>query len=122
MYRILLIMCQDNPEKIISHTTNYFILELLNFTEIDFSRLVSLHRASGEMNNDIVVEMKTEKSNEEAGLLNKRPSTEQVGQSDMRHSTFQRMSYINQSRQLKPNHKPKHKKRRAKHRKQEYRE
>lgn len=30
------------------------------------------------MNNDIVVEMKTEKANEEAGLLNKRPSTEQV--------------------------------------------
>lgn len=33
--------------------------------------------ASGEVNNDIVVEMKTDKSNEEAGLLNKRPSTEQ---------------------------------------------
>lgn len=30
------------------------------------------------MNNDIVVEMKTDKANEEAGLLNKRPSTEQV--------------------------------------------
>lgn len=88
MYCILLIMCQDNPAKIISHTTNYFILELLNFTEIDFSRLVSLRRANGEMNNDIVVEMKTEKSNEEAGLLNKRPSTEQVRQSDMCHSTF----------------------------------
>ncbi|TDH11539.1 hypothetical protein EPR50_G00062010 [Perca flavescens] len=34
--------------------------------------------ASGEVNNDIVVEMKTDKANEEAGLLNKRPSTEQV--------------------------------------------
>ncbi|XP_030014877.1 basal cell adhesion molecule-like isoform X2 [Sphaeramia orbicularis] len=33
--------------------------------------------ATGEVNNDIVVEMKTEKANEEAGLLNKRPSTEQ---------------------------------------------
>ncbi|CAJ1062670.1 basal cell adhesion molecule isoform X1 [Xyrichtys novacula] len=33
--------------------------------------------ASGEVNNDIVVEMKTDKANEEAGLLNKRPSTEQ---------------------------------------------
>ncbi|XP_056157954.1 basal cell adhesion molecule-like [Lampris incognitus] len=33
--------------------------------------------ASGEVNNDIVVEMKTEKANEEAGLLNKRPATEQ---------------------------------------------
>lgn len=33
--------------------------------------------ASGEVNNDIVVEMKTEKSNEEAGLLIKRRSTEQ---------------------------------------------
>ncbi|KAM4600452.1 basal cell adhesion molecule [Polymixia lowei] len=32
---------------------------------------------SGEVNNDIVVEMKTEKANEEAGLLNKRPATEQ---------------------------------------------
>lgn len=30
------------------------------------------------MNSDIVVEMKTDKANEEAGLLNKRPSTEQV--------------------------------------------
>ena len=30
------------------------------------------------MNNDIVVEMKTEKANEEAGLLNKRPSADQV--------------------------------------------
>lgn len=38
----------------------------------------SLHRATGEVNNDIVVEMKTDKANEEAGLLNKRPSTEQV--------------------------------------------
>lgn len=35
-------------------------------------------RASGEVNNDIVVEMKTDKANEEAGLLNKRPPTEQV--------------------------------------------
>nr|XP_020445862.1 basal cell adhesion molecule-like isoform X2 [Monopterus albus] len=33
--------------------------------------------ASGEVNNDIVVEMKTDKANEEDGLLNKRPSTEQ---------------------------------------------
>ncbi|XP_070691656.1 basal cell adhesion molecule [Pempheris klunzingeri] len=33
--------------------------------------------ASGEVNNDIVVEMKTDKLNEEAGLLNKRPPTEQ---------------------------------------------
>ncbi|CAB1450145.1 unnamed protein product [Pleuronectes platessa] len=33
--------------------------------------------ASGEVNNDIVVEMKTDKANEEAGLLNKRPSPEQ---------------------------------------------
>ncbi|XP_019948872.1 basal cell adhesion molecule isoform X1 [Paralichthys olivaceus] len=33
--------------------------------------------ASGEVNNDIVVEMKTDKANEEAGLLNKRPSAEQ---------------------------------------------
>ncbi|KAM6968092.1 basal cell adhesion molecule [Aplochiton taeniatus] len=33
--------------------------------------------ASGEVNNDIVVEMKTEKANEEAGLLNKRPAPEQ---------------------------------------------
>ncbi|KAM7383190.1 hypothetical protein PAMP_002862 [Pampus punctatissimus] len=33
--------------------------------------------ASGEVNSDIVVEMKTDKANEEAGLLNKRPSTEQ---------------------------------------------
>lgn len=30
--------------------------------------------AAGEVNNDIVVEMKTEKANEESGLLNKRPS------------------------------------------------
>ncbi|KAG7216899.1 hypothetical protein INR49_001553, partial [Caranx melampygus] len=34
--------------------------------------------AGGEVNNDIVVEMKTDKANEEAGLLNKRPSTEQL--------------------------------------------
>ncbi|XP_045900317.1 basal cell adhesion molecule isoform X1 [Micropterus dolomieu] len=33
--------------------------------------------ASGEVNNDIVVEMKTDKANEEAGLLNKRPTTDQ---------------------------------------------
>ncbi|KAM9851990.1 basal cell adhesion molecule [Aulostomus maculatus] len=33
--------------------------------------------ASGDVNTDIVVEMKTDKANEEAGLLNKRPSTEQ---------------------------------------------
>uniref|UniRef100_A0A8D2ZZK5 Basal cell adhesion molecule (Lutheran blood group) n=1 Tax=Scophthalmus maximus TaxID=52904 RepID=A0A8D2ZZK5_SCOMX len=33
--------------------------------------------ASGEVNNGIVVEMKTDKANEEAGLLNKRPTTEQ---------------------------------------------
>lgn len=33
--------------------------------------------ATGEVNNDIVVEMKTEKANEESGLLNKRPSTAQ---------------------------------------------
>ncbi|XP_028281743.1 basal cell adhesion molecule isoform X2 [Parambassis ranga] len=33
--------------------------------------------AGGEVNNDIVVEMKTDKANEEAGLLNKKPSTEQ---------------------------------------------
>ncbi|XP_029361171.1 basal cell adhesion molecule [Echeneis naucrates] len=33
--------------------------------------------ASGKVNNDIVVEMKTDKANEEAGLLNKRPSPEQ---------------------------------------------
>ncbi|XP_044064680.1 basal cell adhesion molecule isoform X2 [Siniperca chuatsi] len=33
--------------------------------------------AGGEVNNDIVVEMKTDKANEEAGLLTKRPSTEQ---------------------------------------------
>ncbi|KAG5856202.1 hypothetical protein ANANG_G00005540 [Anguilla anguilla] len=32
---------------------------------------------TGEVNNDIVVEMKSEKANEEAGLLNKRPVTEQ---------------------------------------------
>ena len=35
-------------------------------------------RSAGEVNNDIVVEMKTEKSNEQAGLLNKGPATEQV--------------------------------------------
>lgn len=46
------------------------------------------------MNNDIVVEMKTEKANEEAGLLNKRPSTEQV-----RLST--KGVFFNLSRQLK---------------------
>lgn len=45
---------------------------------LHFSFFVSLRRASGEVNNDIVVEMKTDKANEEAGLLNKRPSTEQV--------------------------------------------
>ncbi|XP_028327090.1 basal cell adhesion molecule isoform X2 [Gouania willdenowi] len=33
--------------------------------------------ATGEVNNDIVVEMKTDKANEEAGLLNKKPSTNQ---------------------------------------------
>lgn len=33
--------------------------------------------STGEVNNDIVVEMKTDKANEEAGLLNKRPPTEQ---------------------------------------------
>ncbi|XP_033837077.1 basal cell adhesion molecule isoform X1 [Periophthalmus magnuspinnatus] len=33
--------------------------------------------ATGEVNNDIVVEMKTEKAHEESGLLKKRPSTEQ---------------------------------------------
>uniref|UniRef100_A0A3P8S9W3 Basal cell adhesion molecule (Lutheran blood group) n=1 Tax=Amphiprion percula TaxID=161767 RepID=A0A3P8S9W3_AMPPE len=33
--------------------------------------------ATGEVNNDIVVEMKTDKSNEEAGLLNKKTHTEQ---------------------------------------------
>ncbi|KAK2844835.1 hypothetical protein Q5P01_011494 [Channa striata] len=33
--------------------------------------------ATGELNNDIVVEMKTDKPNEEAGLLKKRPSTDQ---------------------------------------------
>ncbi|KAM9310224.1 basal cell adhesion molecule isoform 2-T2 [Pholidichthys leucotaenia] len=33
--------------------------------------------AGGDVNNDIVVEMKTEKANEEAGLLNKKTSTEQ---------------------------------------------
>nr|XP_046254996.1 basal cell adhesion molecule isoform X1 [Scatophagus argus] len=33
--------------------------------------------ASGDVKNDIVVEMKTDKANEEAGLLNKRPSAEQ---------------------------------------------
>ncbi|TMS10695.1 Cell surface glycoprotein MUC18 [Larimichthys crocea] len=33
--------------------------------------------ANKDMNSDIVVEMKTDKANEEAGLLNKRPSTEQ---------------------------------------------
>lgn len=33
---------------------------------------------SGEVNNDIVVEMKTDKANEEAGLLNKRPPAGQV--------------------------------------------
>ncbi|XP_047454238.1 basal cell adhesion molecule isoform X2 [Mugil cephalus] len=33
--------------------------------------------ASGDVNNDIVVEMKTDKANEEAGLLHKKPSTEQ---------------------------------------------
>ncbi|CAL8258715.1 unnamed protein product [Boreogadus saida] len=33
--------------------------------------------SAGEVNNDIVVEMKTEKSNEQAGLLNKGPATEQ---------------------------------------------
>ncbi|KAF3692153.1 Basal cell adhesion molecule B-CAM cell surface glycoprotein Lutheran antigen Precursor [Channa argus] len=32
--------------------------------------------ATGEVNNDIVVEMKTDKPNEQAGLLKKRPSTE----------------------------------------------
>ncbi|XP_072316033.1 basal cell adhesion molecule isoform X2 [Eucyclogobius newberryi] len=32
---------------------------------------------TGEVNNDIVVEMKTEKANEESGLLKKRPATEQ---------------------------------------------
>lgn len=38
----------------------------------------TLCRASNERDHDIVVEMKTDKSNEEAGLLNKRPPTEQV--------------------------------------------
>ncbi|KAG7475017.1 cell surface glycoprotein MUC18-like isoform X1 [Solea senegalensis] len=33
--------------------------------------------SSGDVNNDIVVEMKTDKGNEEAGLLHKRPATEQ---------------------------------------------
>lgn len=33
--------------------------------------------AGGEVNNDIVVEMKTDKANEEAGLLNRKPPTEQ---------------------------------------------
>ncbi|CAL1610353.1 unnamed protein product [Knipowitschia caucasica] len=33
--------------------------------------------ANGEVNNEIVVEMKTEKANEDSGLLKKRPSTEQ---------------------------------------------
>ncbi|KAK7887287.1 hypothetical protein WMY93_026908 [Mugilogobius chulae] len=34
-------------------------------------------KATGDINNDIVVEMKTDKANEESGLLKKRPSTEQ---------------------------------------------
>lgn len=33
---------------------------------------------NGEVNNDIVVEMKTDKANEEDGLLNKRPPAGQV--------------------------------------------
>lgn len=37
-----------------------------------------LRSTSGEVNNDIVVEMKTDKANEEAGLLNKRPPAGQV--------------------------------------------
>lgn len=37
-----------------------------------------LHRTAGEVNNDIVVEMKTDKANEEAGLLNKQPPADQV--------------------------------------------
>ncbi|KAF7652182.1 hypothetical protein LDENG_00100120 [Lucifuga dentata] len=41
--------------------------------------------ASGEVNNDIVVEMKTEKVNEEVGLLNKKPATEQVRPMDTHH-------------------------------------
>lgn len=57
------------PAKINCHSKN----------TLDFSLfLIFLHRSSKEMNNDIVVEMKTEKANEEAGLLNKRPSVEQV--------------------------------------------
>lgn len=49
-----------------------------NFTSFFVFLPRFLCRASGEVNNDIVVEMKTDKANEEAGLLNKRPSTEQV--------------------------------------------
>lgn len=40
------------------------------------------------MNNDIVVEMKTDKANEEAGLLNKRPPTEQVRLMDAGSEAF----------------------------------
>lgn len=38
---------------------------------------IFLFRTTGQVNN-IVVEMKTEKANEEAGLLNKKVNTEQV--------------------------------------------
>lgn len=37
-----------------------------------------LRSSSGEVNNDIVVEMKTDKANEEANLLNKRTPAGQV--------------------------------------------
>ncbi|KAI3361204.1 hypothetical protein L3Q82_013399 [Scortum barcoo] len=46
-------------------------------TKLPCSKKDKKEVASGEVNNDIVVEMKTDKANEEAGLLNKRPSTEQ---------------------------------------------
>lgn len=41
-------------------------------------------RVSGEVNKEVVVEMKADKANEEAGLLNKRPSTQQVRPTGLR--------------------------------------
>lgn len=51
------------------------------------------------MNNDIVVEMKTDKANEEAGLLNKRPSTDQVRPLDSGvYKAWTKLSRINSLR------------------------
>lgn len=57
-----------------SYSTGILIMWQYDITQF----LLSLCRTSAQKNNDIVVEMKTDKANEEAGLLNKRPSTEQV--------------------------------------------